>query len=136
HPYPSTSARRYIFCGTFCLPEGILPVRKRVALCCPDFPLSCQGRTAIEPVCFVAKVRNPMQIPIKEILVFLVKPDTSTYPVHILVIVYPYHFPPAQTREVGDNLRIFCSFRPDSQKTNLAFNQFTSCVLDTRVISR
>jgi putative oxidoreductase len=33
---------------------GILPVRKRVALCCPDFPLS-HYRTAIEPVCFSCK---------------------------------------------------------------------------------
>jgi len=42
-------AGRYLFCGTFCPPPcgGSLPVRKRVALCCPDFPLSRQGGTAI-----------------------------------------------------------------------------------------
>jgi len=48
HPYPAL-AGRYLFCGTFCPPPGGegLPVRKRVALCCPDFPLSRQSGTAI-----------------------------------------------------------------------------------------
>jgi len=30
---------RFVFCGTVCQPCGCLPVRKQVALCCPDFPL-------------------------------------------------------------------------------------------------
>src|SRR5690606_39447731 len=33
-----------------------LPVRKRVALCCPDFPLPRRYGAAIEPVCFTTKV--------------------------------------------------------------------------------
>src|SRR5690606_41848915 len=39
-------------------PVGILPVRKRVALCCPDFPLSASWRTAIEQVCFFCKFKE------------------------------------------------------------------------------
>src|SRR5690606_5246531 len=63
-PYVFTLTRvlqhkRFIFCGTFRLPIFIrsLPVRKRGALCCPDFPPAHEGR-AIEQVCFAANVNN------------------------------------------------------------------------------
>ena len=36
---PLPASRRYLFCGTFRSPRGLLPVRKHGALCCPDFPL-------------------------------------------------------------------------------------------------
>src|SRR5690606_20975090 len=50
-------ARRYIFCGTFRIaPHGAtLPVRKRGALRCPDFPPSRRGGRAIEQVCHVQR---------------------------------------------------------------------------------
>src|SRR5690606_558443 len=53
----SPEARRYIFCGTFRIaPRGAtLPVRKRGALRCPDFPLSHRSGTAIEQVCHVQR---------------------------------------------------------------------------------
>ena len=39
HPYPYGR----LFSSASTSPRGLLPVRKRIALCCPDFPLSLQG---------------------------------------------------------------------------------------------
>src|SRR5690606_2120991 len=53
----SPEARRYIYCGTFRItPFGVtLPVRKRGALRCPDFPPFRRDGRAIEQVCLAQR---------------------------------------------------------------------------------
>ncbi len=38
-PLPGGKASRRSFSSASASPRGLLPVRKRIALCCPDFPL-------------------------------------------------------------------------------------------------
>ena len=69
HPYPARAGR--LFSSTSTVPRGSLSVRKRDALCCPDFPLAlhargvwASGRPACCPVICLQRYKEKPFIPL------------------------------------------------------------------------